>query len=184
MIYVTHDQVEAMTLADKIVVLDQGEVQQVGSPLELYHKPANLFVAGFIGSPKMNHLPVRLAAYHETGIEVTSHDLARTRVPVGPVQLPESSSLVLGLRPQAFQIVAPESAPLVADVMLVEHLGNETILKARLPSREILLVVAPGDSALLPGARIGLSFDPTSAHLVAGSGPRIGADWTDDAPRA
>ena len=83
MIYVTHDQVEAMTLADKIVVLDHGEVQQVGAPLELYHRPANLFVAGFIGSPKMNLLPVRRSGSDGRGIAVGSEDVATTAFP-GP----------------------------------------------------------------------------------------------------
>ena len=70
MIYVTHDQIEAMTMADRIVVLNAGEIAQIGAPLELYHKPANIFVAGFIGNPKMNFLPVTCKSVSEAGVEV------------------------------------------------------------------------------------------------------------------
>ncbi len=82
MIYVTHDQVEAMTLADKIVVLEAGIVRQVGSPLELYHKPDNQFVAGFIGSPKMNFIPVEALVSSERGVNVKSPDFGEKLIPV------------------------------------------------------------------------------------------------------
>ena len=84
MIYVTHDQVEAMTMADKIVVLQAGVIEQVGSPLELYHHPPNLFVAGFIGSPKMNFLPVTVAATDEAGATVQLPGGGTVAVPVQP----------------------------------------------------------------------------------------------------
>ncbi len=171
MIYVTHDQVEAMTLADKIVVLDKGQIQQVGTPLELFHKPANLFVAGFIGSPKMNLLDVQARETDAGGILVSSPDLKATEFSAG--SLGGSDALVLGIRPQSIQVVSPEEGLLPAEVRLVEHLGNETVINARLPSNKTLLVIVPGDAALQPGTRIGLTFDPGAAHLFLRSGPRL-----------
>ena len=117
MIYVTHDQVEAMTLADKIVVLDQGEVQQVGSPLQLYHKPANLFVAGSIGSPKMNHLRVRLKFAHEVCIR---GDVSGP----GPRHASRSVRAIAGFRAHSSSAFArrrcrssnPRLAPLMAEL--------------------------------------------------------------------
>ena len=100
MIYVTHDQVEAMTLADQIVVLQGGVVEQAGTPLELYHHPSNLFVAGFIGSPKMNFLPTKVAAVDATGATVALPGGGRVTVPVQPGRLKPGDSVTLGVRPE------------------------------------------------------------------------------------
>lgn len=173
MIYVTHDQIEAMTLADKIVVLEQGNVMQVGPPLELYHRPANLFVAGFIGSPKMNLLPVRVSAVEGGKVTVESDDLAATSfenlLDTSGVQ----DKLVAGIRPQAMTIGPVDQGQLPAVVQIVEHLGDETVVNARLASGQPILAIEPGDAAIKSGDKIGLSFDPSEAHLFLPSGPRL-----------
>ena len=173
MVYVTHDQIEAMTLADKIVVLDQGEVQQVGPPLELYHRPANLFVAGFIGSPKMNLLPVTRIGGHGGAIEVGSDDLRPTDFHVAGTGVPESETLVMGIRPQSLALSDPDEARLPCTVDLVERLGDETVISAKLASGRLVLANVSGDAAIRPGHRIGLTFDAAKAHLFRESGPRL-----------
>jgi multiple sugar transport system ATP-binding protein len=172
MIYVTHDQVEAMTLADKIVVLDKGVVQQVGAPLDLYNTPANLFVAGFIGSPKMNLLPVQRTGGNGGAVEVRSAALKPLGfAAAGAADLP--GDLVVGIRPQAIRLTAPDGALMPARARLVERLGDETVISAELASGEAALVVVPGDATVRPGEAIGLTFDAADAHLFLTSGPRI-----------
>ncbi len=171
MIYVTHDQVEAMTLADKIVVLDQGKVMQVGAPLELYHHPQNLFVAGFIGSPKMNLLTVDAKGAGAGKITVSSGDLAATTFDIN--ETITSESVVMGIRPQALKLVPTDQAQLPATVRIVEHLGNETVINAELASGGNILAIVPGDAPLKYGEKIGLSFETADAHLFHTSGPRI-----------
>ena len=173
MVYVTHDQVEAMTLADKIVVLDKGEVQQVGAPLDLYDQPANLFVAGFIGSPKMNLLPVVQSTRSGGRIEVKSADLRPVTLEIGSAVVDSPDDLVLGIRPQALRPVGPEEALLPAEVSLVEHLGDQTVISARLTSGASVLVIVPGSARYSPGDRVGLAYDGAAAHLFLGSGPRL-----------
>jgi multiple sugar transport system ATP-binding protein len=173
MVYVTHDQVEAMTLADKIVVLDHGDVQQVGAPLDLYHKPANLFVATFIGSPKMNLLPVNVTGGDGRMIEVGSGDVKATRFQTSGETGRAPRDLILGIRPQSLRIVETGAAKIPATVKLVEHLGDQTVVSAKLASGEGVLVIVAGDAFLKPGERIGLTFDETGVHLFDATGPRI-----------
>jgi multiple sugar transport system ATP-binding protein len=173
MVYVTHDQIEAMTLADKIVVLDKGVVQQVGAPLELYHRPANLFVAGFIGSPKMNLLAVERTGGDGPRVEVGSAALKPVGFDAGPAAAGLSGALTLGIRPQAMRLSEPEQARLAARARVVEHLGDETVISAELASGGAALVVVPGDAQVKPGQQIGLTFDAADAHLFLSSGPRI-----------
>jgi multiple sugar transport system ATP-binding protein len=162
MIYVTHDQVEAMTLADKIVVLNAGVVQQVGSPLELYHRPANLFVAGFIGSPKMNFIEVEVAEIGEGAVTVAGPDIARVTVPVATDGLAVGSKLTMGVRPH--ELVPGEAGAISGKIALVEHLGNETIVNLRTGSDKSLVVVLAGDFPASPGQS--LSFNPEGSKTV------------------
>jgi multiple sugar transport system ATP-binding protein len=111
MIYVTHDQVEAMTLADKIVVLNAGRIAQVGPPLELYHYPKNQFVAGFIGSPQMNFLPVKVMRADAESVEVAMPGGSALQLPVDGSQVAPGDALTLGVRPEHF--VDPEQADFV-----------------------------------------------------------------------
>lgn len=126
MIYVTHDQVEAMTMADKIVVLDTGFVAQVGRPLELYHYPENRFVAGFIGSPKMNFMSVSIEQVQAEQVQVRLSNGTTFWIPVDAKQVEVGARMSLGVRPE--HLVTPEQGDAVIEgkVMIVEKLGNET----------------------------------------------------------
>ncbi|UXN76029.1 sn-glycerol-3-phosphate ABC transporter ATP-binding protein UgpC (plasmid) [Devosia sp. A8/3-2] len=161
MIYVTHDQVEAMTLADKIVVLNAGVVQQVGSPIELYQRPANLFVAGFIGSPKMNFVTVTVEALGEGTVTVSGKDVHATTVPANNDGILQGDVMALGVRPQAIKAAA--SGGLIGKVQLVERLGNETNVSLGLPSGLSWLAVLDGDHQLDIGQTLQMTFEPQSA---------------------
>lgn len=168
MIYVTHDQVEAMTLADKIVVLDAGRVQQVGSPIELYQRPANLFVAGFIGSPKMNLIPVTIDSVDAGQVTVSSKDLSPTAVLARTADLKPGDAVTLGIRPHVLS--AGTTGSLVGRVELVERLGSETNVNVRLPSGQAIMAVLDGDNALRVGESIVFGFNPASAVVFDGRG--------------
>ncbi|TIU14885.1 MAG: ABC transporter ATP-binding protein, partial [Mesorhizobium sp.] len=126
MVYVTHDQVEAMTMADKIVVLNGGNIEQVGSPLDLYNKPANIFVAGFIGSPKMNLLRLKVAATGPKGVSVTLPDGSALSVPVAAGATRPGDELLLGMRPEHLRTSA--NGQFKGQAVLAERLGSLTIL--------------------------------------------------------
>ena len=134
MIYVTHDQVEAMTLADKIVVLDAGRVAQVGKPLELYHYPANRFVAGFIGSPKMNFLPVKVTAAQPQQVQVELPNRQLVWLPVEGAGVQPGANLSLGIRPEHLLPGEASEVRLTGDVQVVEQLGNETQIHIQIPA--------------------------------------------------
>ncbi|HEU4649136.1 MAG TPA: ABC transporter ATP-binding protein [Gemmatimonadales bacterium] len=154
-VYVTHDQEEAMTLGSRVAVLRDGLLQQVAPPMELYRHPANRFVAGFVGSPEMNFLPAEL-------------------VPV-PAPVPGA---VLGVRPHDLQIVAPGTGDLAAWVDVVEPLGSELVVHGRLgPERggPELRVVAPPEPPIAPDSVVGIRLDPARLHWFDGaSGQRVG----------
>ena len=168
MIYVTHDQVEAMTLADKIVVLNAGVVQQVGSPIELYQRPANLFVAGFIGSPKMNFVPVTIDTVGAGTVTITGKDMSPITVPANISGLKSGDIVTMGIRPHA--LTGSQSGAIVGQVRLVERLGNETIVSLQLPSGAEWLVVLDGDHKPAIGSSLALQFDPASAIIFDSSG--------------
>ncbi|MGO7223123.1 ABC transporter ATP-binding protein [Rhizobium ruizarguesonis] len=131
MVYVTHDQVEAMTMASRIVVLNQGVIEQVGSPLELYRNPDNLFVAGFLGAPRMNFLGVTVDEVSGRNITVSAPGLVPVTVELAEATvLPKGASLTLGVRPENISMVADgaQGGAINGQVRLVEHLGRETIL--------------------------------------------------------
>lgn len=174
MIYVTHDQVEAMTLADKIVVLRAGRVEQVGSPLELYHAPANQFVAGFIGSPNMNFLSARVEGISGRG--VTLRLAGDARATLGGFRLPgnlkPNDALTLGIRPEHLVIVPPETLPggefaavASGQVFVVEHLGGETYIYLRLDAENTLVVRASGDTVARAGDTLSVGIPVSGCHL-------------------
>jgi lactose/L-arabinose transport system ATP-binding protein len=157
MIYVTHDQVEAMTLADKIVVLRKGVVEQVGKPLELYHNPDNKFVAGFIGSPAMNFM-----AGTVDGGTVMSKGLADSVTP--NVAMPANGSdVVIGLRPQQVRVTEGSTHR----VEITEALGGVSFIHLTAPSGEKLIVEARGDVIAEPGTMVGVAFDAKDALFFA-----------------
>ena len=175
MIYVTHDQIEAMTLASKIVVLDAGVISQVGTPLELYNQPANKFVASFIGSPQMNFMTGTIGSV--SGREV-SVDLpgggkvaitARGTVPAG-----ETGSIEIGIRPEHIKICNPgdAGANLGGRIELVEHLGNATVVYAATDAGR--LIVQQGEDVVAKtGDAIGLMLDARRAHLFGADSKAI-----------
>jgi multiple sugar transport system ATP-binding protein len=164
-VYVTHDQIEAMTMADKIVVLNGGRIEQVGAPLELYDRPANVFVAGFIGSPAMNMLTGRV-----TGGMV---DTAGARLPLPSGAAPgEGAEVVYGVRPE--HLLLGDSG-LAGTVAVVEPTGSETHIVARVEGREVTAVsrervtVRPGDAVrLAPVASAVHLFDKASGQRLQG----------------
>ncbi|MBD2345570.1 ABC transporter ATP-binding protein [Anabaena subtropica] len=160
-IYVTHDQVEAMTLADKIVVLSGGRIQQIGEPQAIYARPANQMVATFLGNPPMNILP---AIYKNDGFDVNGQLL---EIPVfmrENLQLRQGQSVDLGIRPEHISInndsISTENSGLLVEVKLVEPLGRETLIRVSLPNSSVLLNVQLGGNIRLhPGDRLALQLD-------------------------
>jgi multiple sugar transport system ATP-binding protein len=142
MIYVTHDQVEAMTMADKIVVLNAGRIEQVGSPLDLYRSPANVFVAGFIGSPRMNLITGEAAVQY--------------------------GATTIGVRPEHLDITA--DGPWEGQVVLTEHLGSDTFLKVGIAGIGAVTVRGNGEDTHRPGDRLRLSPQPGKLHRFGADG--------------
>ncbi|MFT4162148.1 ABC transporter ATP-binding protein [Shinella sp.] len=166
MVYVTHDQVEAMTLADKIVVLRAGEVMQVGSPLELYHQPANQFVAGFLGSPKMNFLEVEVKDVSDGGVVVTSSALEPVAIPRAIGSFHTGGRAILGVRPQFLHPgKGADRGHLHGRISLVERLGTETVVNVDLTTGGRVVVALNGDQSFELGAELLVGFEPEKAHL-------------------
>lgn len=172
MIYVTHDQVEAMTLADKIVVLQGGVIEQVGSPLELYHHPRNLFVAGFIGSPKMNFLPATVTAVHDSGTTVQLLDEVSVTVPVKPGTLAVNDRATLGIRPEHLQVDRAHPA-IQGEVMVAERLGGETYLYIKIAGGDTLIVQTDGDNPVRLHDRVPIHINGDLCHLFDTQGIAI-----------
>jgi multiple sugar transport system ATP-binding protein len=166
-IYVTHDQIEAMTMADKIVVMNAGRVEQIGSPLELYDNPANQFVAGFIGSPAMNFLSGRMAM-NGAGLAVAVGGGVHLPMPVRAA-IAEGREVVVGVRPEHFA-VADDGVP--AEVVVVEPTGADTQIFCKLAGVDVTAVVRERH-AFRPGAAVRLKaqltfiFDPASGNRLA-----------------
>ena len=164
-IYVTHDQIEAMTLADRIVAMHGGVVQQVGSPLELYDRPANLFVAGFIGSPGMNFLE---ANYDAGGVRLKDG----TIVPLAkPLPLEDGAKVTLGIRPEHV-LMTNDGTGLATDVELVEPTGFGIILHLALHGLPFKIFTLDRD-ALRAGPKVNVAFPPQYLHVFDGEGQRV-----------
>jgi multiple sugar transport system ATP-binding protein len=171
MIYVTHDQVEAMTLADKIVVLDAGHIAQVGKPLELYHYPANRFVAGFIGSPKMNFLPVKVTGVEPARVQVELPNRQQVWLPVEGTDVKVGSNLSLGIRPEHLLPSDVAEVTLSGEVQVVEQLGNETQIHIQIPAIRQNLVYRQNDVVLVEeGATFAIGLPPHRCHLFREDG--------------
>ncbi|MEH2150847.1 ABC transporter ATP-binding protein [Nostoc sp.] len=162
-IYVTHDQVEAMTLADKIVVLNRGRIQQIGDPQTIYANPANQMVASFLGSPPMNILP---AIYQNNGFDVSGQLLAIPAVVKEKLHLRQGHSFDLGIRPENIKINTDselntqKSGLLSVEVKVVEPLGRETLIRAGLLGSAVVLnIQVGGDVRLRPSDRLSLQLD-------------------------
>jgi multiple sugar transport system ATP-binding protein len=168
-IMVTHDQAEAMTLADRIVVMNDRRIQQVGPPMEIYGRPANTFVARFVGSPAMTLAPAELVEGGNgfarvrlgDGSEVETR-ISRAALPGGPLQI--------GLRPEYVRVAPHDDAATTAKVELVERLGERTLIYARLPDERPITAEDEGYSRVRVGDRIGLRIDGAAAHLFGADG--------------
>ena len=162
-IYVTHDQIEAMTMADKIVVMNGGRVEQIGTPLQLYDNPANLFVAGFIGSPAMNFIPGRMGP---SGVQAAGGVVLAA--PAG-AQVEPGREVVVGVRPEHL-VVSPAGLP--AEVVVVEPTGADTQIYCRIAGVDVTAVVRERHT-FRPGETVGLApqltflFDPADGRRLA-----------------
>ncbi|NVK40181.1 MAG: maltose/maltodextrin ABC transporter ATP-binding protein MalK [Oceanospirillaceae bacterium] len=176
MIYVTHDQVEAMTLADKIVVLDGGHIAQVGAPLELYHYPGNRFVAGFIGSPQMNFIEVEL---HRPSAQLTEIRLPNGQllsIPVDSTGIDAGASVTLGIRPEHCLPAGQAEASIEGAVRVAERLGDQTLVYLELDGIGPATLRLEGDVPVDDSAPQALGLDPNRCHLFREDGracPRL-----------
>lgn len=175
MIYVTHDQTEAMTMADRIVVLNGGKVEQIGSPLELYRTPVNRFVAGFIGSPKMNFLDVKVQRADTAGVTVGLPGGAAIALPFLPDGVKAGDALTLGIRPEHLSETAASDlqGKLSGKVMVVEHLGGETLLHVNLDDGVLIQVKGSGESTTSDGQSVDASFALRHVHLFRENGEAL-----------
>ena len=165
MIYVTHDQVEAMTLADKIVVLNGGRIEQVGSPHELYQRPATKFVAGFIGSPTMNFLPAELVSGSADGCRVLTAGIDELALPQDASSYDIGTALTLGVRPEHLRL-AEASGDNAFEIVNVEYLGNEVYVYLEPKAGETLLIHrSEAPSPWRVGQQVALTPDPEHIHL-------------------
>ena len=173
MIYVTHDQVEAMTLGQRIAVFNAGRIAQVGEPMALYDQPANLFVAGFLGSPKMNLVPVTVSANDPGGLRVRAHEggsefaLGASAAGAAP-----GAAATLGFRPDQVELGDAGSGALEGQVDLVERLGDATLVHVRCAGQAAPVIVRlPGHAAPLPaGSRVALRPDLARSRLFDSAG--------------
>jgi multiple sugar transport system ATP-binding protein len=167
MVYVTHDQVEAMTMADRIVVLRDGRIEQAGSPVDLYMRPANRFVAGFLGAPQMNFLAGRVDG---AGF-VLDGDGTRLSLGERHGRLPDGAAATLGIRPE--HIGLDDNGPLRIRVAQKEVLGAETIVHGRLADGAELTLSLRGIAAIATDTALGLAFSPADAHLFDAEGRAV-----------
>jgi len=181
MVYVTHDQVEAMTMADQIVVLRDGVVEQTGRPIELYARPRNQFVAGFLGAPQMNFLPATVLSGAPEGPTVAL-DGANTNItlPGRDRGLEQGTAARIGVRPEHLKFDA--SGPLSAEVEVVEVLGADTIVHTKLSSGTPATLSLRGIFGARAGDVVRLGFDARFAHLFDAQGLALQPlrDWRDD----
>ena len=160
-VYVTHDQIEAMTMADRIVVMHDGVIEQIGAPLELYDHPDNLFVAQFIGSPAMNIVDGTL---RRAGPAAFVEAAGGVRWPVGAGAGTDGEAVALGVRPEHLGLTVPGGDAVPAEIVVVEPTGAETELVLQVGDEKVLLVTH-GRPDVRPGEKIGLALDPAKLHL-------------------
>ena len=176
-VYVTHDQIEAMTLGDKVAVMKDGIVQQFGTPKEIYNNPANLFVASFIGSPPMNFIPLRLSRDAAGWHALLESGQDRCELPLDLVngQSLEGREVILGIRPEQISVGTEAGLPsLRAEVQVIEPTGPDTMIFVSLNQTKVCCRLAP-DAAPNPGTSLTLQFEPDKVLLFdAQTGERLG----------
>jgi multiple sugar transport system ATP-binding protein len=170
MVYVTHDQSEALTLGDRIVVLKEGIVQQAAPPMELYSRPANRFVAGFIGSPAMNLFDGTLSRNGEV-CTFTGKDIA---IEIPCTQDLASGRVTLGVRPQHLSVGSDADGSVRGEAVVVEPMGNEQIVYVMLPNGTRVVAVTPAEQMVKAGEMIAVSVRGDAAHVFDGeTGARV-----------
>jgi multiple sugar transport system ATP-binding protein len=165
MVYVTHDQVEAMTMADRIVVLRQGNVEQVGTPLELYNRPANRFVAGFIGSPRMNFLDGRILQADASGMLIEIPGVPPLAVAADGSGCRVGERVALGVRPEHMRVDGGHANAAEARVGATEQLGSDSYLYCELAQGQKLTIHHPGQTGIQRQDVVRVAFDPSACHL-------------------
>jgi multiple sugar transport system ATP-binding protein len=170
MVFVTHDQTEAMTLADRIVVMNQQRIEQVGTPGEIYSHPATLFVASFVGSPAMNILPVTRAAGDGTRQRVKLGDGTEIDIAVPAAAVPGEGALRLGVRPESMTLCAAGEGHARASVEFVEFMGDKTHVYLSLAGKDRLVAAGGAAFAARPGDSVGVAFNPAAMHLFDAGG--------------
>ncbi len=172
MIHVTHDQVEAMTLANRVVVLNKGKVSQFGTPLDLFHRPENLFVAGFVGSPKMNLIAARIEAQTATSLTLRIAGMADALTIPTEEHAPLDASLpvTLGVRPDRLRLVAQSSATLSGTIDLVERLGTESHIHFTSETGQAMVAITEGTHPARAHQAVHVTIDPADAHVFDASG--------------
>ncbi|HEV3211476.1 MAG TPA: sn-glycerol-3-phosphate ABC transporter ATP-binding protein UgpC [Chthoniobacterales bacterium] len=176
MVYVTHDQLEAMTLADRIVLLNSGRIEQVGTPQDLYLRPVNLFVAGFIGAPRMNFLKVRVSNSTAKAVVVESTDFPNNPISVDKVSdadVAYGSELTLGLRPEHIEVCEDGRGASTLIIEVVENLGDMTYIHGMTPAGNRLTLSLNGFQTYRHSDSIGFTFDRKHVHLFAGNGQAV-----------
>ena len=168
MIYVTHDQTEAMTMADKIVVLDKGKISQSGGPMDLYHNPKNLFVGGFIGSPKMNFLKTNIVKKSVKSISLDLLGQKSLLLKKTGTNLKIGDEITLGIRPEHLKVSKAVKNAWTGKVFVVEKLGSGTYLYLE-KEGDPLVVETDGDSKIKVGDIINIAFDPDKCHIFNSS---------------
>jgi multiple sugar transport system ATP-binding protein len=174
-VYVTHDQVEAMTMADKIVVLQDGRIEQIGSPMDLYERPVNKFVAGFIGSPQMNFLEGRVSGASDSGMSFASDGLGTLRLPLRAESVQADQPITVGIRPEHVELEpGPADIEVKAVVNIVENLGGETYLHVEVaPETPLIMVKLHGSHGPTRGHRVTLHFPADKIYLFDATGAAI-----------
>jgi len=168
MVYVTHDQIEAMTMADRIVVLNAGRVEQFGTPMELYHHPATKFVASFIGQPNMNLVPATVREATGEGVTVELAGGHVMSVPVEGHAAMKGAKVEVGIRPE--NVTLAEGAGLDITVNVLERLGGVSITYGTIAGGTRFCATLPGDAAVAEGRNIALAVDPRDCHVFDASG--------------
>ncbi|HEY4202211.1 MAG TPA: sn-glycerol-3-phosphate ABC transporter ATP-binding protein UgpC [Devosiaceae bacterium] len=163
MIFVTHDQIEAMTLASRIVVMNNRKIEQIGTPMEIYSRPASRFVANFVGSPAMNFLPVAGITDQNGKALVTLRDNSSIQTEIPTATLPAGSELTLGIRAEAVRVASEGTVSGQSDV--IERLGDRTLAYVRLKDNSTIVAEDAGGSGLAVGQPITLNLDGRAAHL-------------------
>jgi ABC-type sugar transport system ATPase subunit len=173
MIYVTHDQTEAMTLADRIVVMNQGRIAQVGKPLDLYYAPANLFVAGFIGSPAMNFFDAELRARDDAKISIDGVGFSAFDLVVGNFAGRVGDKLKIGVRPEHLGVTADPTLRVTGAVDLVERLGETSFAYLRLSPTAVIIAEVRGRDAPSAGETLTVGAHARDIHLFDANGARV-----------